>query len=85
MNTHALMYPLCAALGLPIVHAGPGYDVLDLEAKLGPGRFAALMKTVKEVFCANHRAYPQDHELAGCEVHCVYARDLETFLSEEAR
>jgi len=51
----AMMYPLSAALKIPVIDAGPGFDVLDLEARLGPERFKQLMGSLKQVFCANHR------------------------------
>ena len=93
MNNFSLMYPLAAELArgskdlpsLQIVHAGPGFDVLDLEAKLGPERFTKLMASVSQVFCCNHRSYPEKHELAGAEVHCVYVADVERFLEREGK
>ena len=83
------MFPRAHALGLRIIDAGPGFDELEVEAKLGPERFAALMKGVKEVFCCGHASYPEtkadSHRIAGYEVHCIYARDLEAFLTQEGK
>ena len=80
-------YPLCYALGLkPVSVAGnthEGYDIDEVEKKLGTDRFKSLMATLKHVFCCGHRIWPKDHpepHKGSCEVHCVYARDLETFL-----
>lgn len=89
MNTFPMMYPHCAALGLRVIDAGPGFDELEVEKALGPERFAALMKTVKQVFCANHAKYsetvPNSHRIQGYEVHCIYAEDLENFLAKEGK
>jgi hypothetical protein len=79
------MFPLCAALHLPLVGSAtanhPGYDEEELEVKLGPERFAKLQKSLTEVFCCGHRHYAADHPTrAGCEVHCIWAKDLEKFL-----
>jgi len=82
-GTFPLMYPLSAALKIPVIDAGPGFDTLDLRAKLGPTRFNNLMAGLEQVFVANHRKYPDSHELAGYEVHCVYVSDVEKFLQEE--
>lgn len=82
-NTHpnlAMWFPLSADLGLEPVDAGPGFDTLELEKALGEERYSALMNKVKQVFCCAHALYPEDHALAGREVHCVYAADLEDFL-----
>jgi hypothetical protein len=35
---------------LKVIHAGPGFDSLELEKALGKERFAALMKEVTQVF-----------------------------------
>ena len=78
-GTFGAQYPLLMALQIPVIDAGPGFDALDLEAKLGPTRFASLMSGVKQVFCCAHRTYPAGHELAGSELHCV-----EAFLEQEA-
>jgi hypothetical protein len=83
--TFAVMHPLSAALELPVIDAGPGFDVLDLEARLGPTRFNKLMAGLKQVFVANHRTYPDGHELAGYETHCVYVEDVEAFLTREGQ
>jgi hypothetical protein len=85
MNNFALMYPLAAALGLPVIDAGPGFDMLDLAAALGLERLAQLIDSLDRYFVANHRKYPDDHEFAGKEVHCVYAEDLEAFLAKEGK
>ncbi len=86
MNNFALTYPHCAALEIiPVIHAGPGFDVLDLEEKLGKDRFQKLEAKLTRVFVANHRHYPEGHALAGYEVHCVYAEDLEKFLAQEGK
>ena len=81
------MYPRCHALGLKLVSVAgnelEGFDVDEVEKKLGADRFASLMAGLKEVFCCGHRNWPADHSdplRRNCEVHCVYARDLETFL-----
>lgn len=58
MSNFSLMYPRCAALGLIVIHDGPGYDELDVEKKLGPTRFANLMAKIERVFCCNHAKYP---------------------------
>ena len=80
-------YPLSYALGLrPVSVAGnehEGFDIDEVEKKLGDDRFKSLMAGLKEVFCCGHRNWPADHPdplRANCEVHCVYARDLEAFL-----
>jgi hypothetical protein len=52
-DTHpnfAAMHPFSSALGLKVIHAGPGFDSLELEKALGKERFAALMKEVTQVF-----------------------------------
>lgn len=99
MNTLAAMYPLSSALGLRVIDAGPGFDELELEAALGLERFQKLMAGVKEVFCCGHAHYGKDfpevnpntpsepatHRLRNYEVHCIYARDLEKFLSQEGK
>jgi hypothetical protein len=86
MSQFPILYPHAAALGLPIVDDGPGFDVLELEAKLGVDRFQKLMAGVEHVFCSSRAGhYPKDHALTGYEVHCVYARDLEDFLSKEGK
>lgn len=85
MNLHEIKYPKSSALKLPVVDAGPGYDILTLREALGETRLNALIDSVDSVFCANHAKYPKDHELCGYEVHCVYAQDLETFLETEAK
>jgi len=81
------MCPLSYALGFrPVSVNGnehEGFDIDEVEKKLGADRFKSLQAGLKEVFCCGHRNWPADHpELLrrNCEVHCVYARDLEAFL-----
>ena len=81
------MYPLSYALGLrPVSVAGAhheGFDIDEVEKKLDAERFKSLMDGLKAVFCCAHRNWPADHPdpmRRNCEVHCVYARDLEGFL-----
>lgn len=93
------MYPLSTALGLEPVETGPkqrignelhstqshpGFDADEVEKAIGAERFKKLMTGIKEVFCCNHRHYPEGHPTmpAGYEVHCIYAWDLENFLAE---
>jgi hypothetical protein len=99
MSNFPLMYPHAAALGLRVIDAGPGFDELEVEAKLGQERFQKLMDGVKEVFCCGHAHYGKEfpevnpnsqaeaasHRLRGYERHCIYARDLEAFLSQEGK
>lgn len=75
-------YPKSCALGLKPVDAGPGFDMLELEKALGKDHYAALVTFLsdKSVFCCKHASYPKEHALAGYEVHCCYAYDLEKFL-----
>lgn len=82
MDPMEAMYPRSMKLGLKPV--GEGFDSLELKKALGPERFNALMKGVESVFCCNHAKYPEGHDMAGHEVHCVYARDLEKFLEAES-
>ena len=84
------MYPLCYALGLRLVsvdgYQHEGFDIDEVEKKLGAGRFTVLQPGLKEEFCCGHRNWPFDHSdpyRRNCEVHCVYARDLERFLKEQ--
>jgi hypothetical protein len=68
---------------VPVTHEHgyhEGFDIEDVEGLLGPARFAKLMQTVKVDFVCAHRVYPAGHPQAGCEVHCIYAVDLEKFL-----
>lgn len=97
MNNLNVFYPRAMALGLKVQDAGPGFDELEVEAKLGPDRFKKLMQGVEEVFVCNHAHYGKTdsgvaeptgddcktHRLVGYEVHCVYLRDLEKFLTAE--
>jgi hypothetical protein len=83
-------YPLSYALGLrPVSVAGAdheGFDIDEVEEKLGADRFMSLTAGLKEVFSCGHRIWPTDHpetHKRSCEVHCVYARDLEAFLRGE--
>lgn len=99
MSTFPLIHPHAHALGLRVIDAGPGYDELEVEAALGPVRFASLMQGVKQVFVCGHASYPAEcfkgdvnkpenaptHRIAGYEIHCIYARDLEAFLSQEGK
>lgn len=83
-----MYYPLSANLGLKVVDAGPGFDSIELREHLGESRMNALMDRVvsnSSLFVCGHAAYPDDHEHAGREIHCVYAADLEAFLQSEAR
>jgi hypothetical protein len=81
------LFPRCSELGLELVstdgaseHAG--FDIDEVKAKLG-SRFDDFMSTVNTVFSCGHRIWeekhPEEHK-RGCEVHCVYAGDLEKFL-----
>jgi hypothetical protein len=81
------MYPRSHALGLRPVSIGgndhEGFDIDEVEKKLGAEQFASLLSGLIEVFCCGHRCWPADHPdptRRNCEVHCVYARDLEAFL-----
>jgi len=81
------MYPLSYALGLRPVSANgsdhDGFDIEEVENKLGASRFKSLQAGLKEVFCCGHRNWLADHPdrfRRNTEVHCVYARDLEAFL-----
>lgn len=86
------MYPRSAALGLRFVRTAPneehdhdGFDGEEVNKALGDARYAVLMELVAErssVFVCGHREYSADHELKGCEVHCLYAKDVERFLEE---
>lgn len=80
-------FPLSAALGVkPVATASgnhPGFDMDEVQKKLGNTRFQNLMAKVKAVFSCGHRHWPSDHpmpERRNAEVHCVYADDLEQFL-----
>jgi hypothetical protein len=80
-------YPLSYALGLrPVSVNGnthEGFDIDEVERRLGADRFKTLQAGLKEVFSCGHRTWPADHpeqHRRNCEVHCVYARDLEGFL-----
>lgn len=89
MNYLAAQFPLAMALGLPVIDAGPGFDELEVEEKLGSDRFTALTKGLTRVFCSNHAKYadtvPGSHRIAGYERHCIYAEDLERFLAQEGK
>ncbi len=84
-------YPLSSVLGVtPVTTAAgqhPGYDYDQLSAKLGTTRFnnltAWLVAHGRAVFCCGHRTWPANYADATkrlCEVHCVFAADLEEFL-----
>lgn len=86
------MYPLSHALGLKLVSVNgydvEGFDVDEVEKKFGPRRFAALLVALKNVFCCGHRNWPDNHPdplRRNCEVHCVYACDVEAFLNEQEK
>jgi hypothetical protein len=59
----------------------PFFDIDEVAEKLGPKRFEHFMTGVKEVASIGHRTWPEGHEFAGCEVHCIHAADLEAFLA----
>ena len=80
-------FPRSTALGLEPVSDGtaehPGFDADEVRHKLGEKKFNKLMEQVRAVFCCGHRTHPDNHPdqaLAGTEVHCIYAADLEKFL-----
>jgi hypothetical protein len=82
------LYPKSIALGLVPVVSGPGqhvgFDCIEVAKALGAERYAALAATLKHVFVCGHARYPADYpNLAGTEVHCIYAADLERFLEQE--
>jgi hypothetical protein len=87
----AAMYPLSTHLGLvpvstakDVEHAG--FDIDEVEKALRPERFRKFSATLKQVFSCGHRSWPADHpeeSKRNCEVHCVYAEDLEDFLAAE--
>ena len=86
------MYPLSHALGLKLVSVDgydhEGFDVDEVEKRLGPQRFAALLAGLKNVFSCGHRKWPGNHPdpiRRNCEVHCVYASDVEAFLNDQER
>jgi hypothetical protein len=81
------MYPLSYALGLrPVSLNGndyEGFDIDEVEKKLGAERFKSLQAGLTHVFCCGHRNWPADHPerfRRNTEVHCVYAHDLEAYL-----
>jgi hypothetical protein len=78
-------FPRCTRLGLkPIAEVGNVFDPEDVLAKIGPTAHIALEQTLQRVVSSPHRHYPADHPVVawrGCEVHCFYAEDVETFLS----
>jgi hypothetical protein len=92
----AAMYPLSTHLGLVPVSTGKevehaGFDIDEVEKALRPERFQKFAATLKRVFSCGHRNWPADHRpdehpeayKNNCEVHCVYAEDLEDFLASE--
>lgn len=86
-------HPLSTKLGLEPVATGkdmrnfsdivqqPFFDIDEVAAKLGAERFEFFMTGVKEVVSVGHRTWPEGHDFAGCEVHCIHAADLEAFLA----
>ncbi|HEY6249135.1 MAG TPA: hypothetical protein VI685_04195 [Candidatus Angelobacter sp.] len=82
-----IRFPRSTALGFEPVSDGtaehPGFDAEEVRQKLGEKKFKELMGAVRTVFCCGHRTHPENHPdkaLAGTEVHCIYATDLEKFL-----
>lgn len=82
-----IRFPRSVALGLEPVSDGtaehPGFDSEEVRRKLGEKKFTELMGMVRTVFCCGHRTHPDNHPdkiVAGTEVHCIYAADLEKFL-----
>lgn len=71
---------------LTFVGSYPAFDVDEVEKALGPVRFEALNKGLKRVLSCRHRIWPSDHPIPtrrNCEVHAVFADDLESFLTAE--
>ena len=84
------MYPLSYALGLKLVSVAgndyEGFDIDEVEKRIGTTNFVALNARLKQVFCCGHRIWPTDYPdptRRNCEVHCVYAQDLEEFLKNQ--
>lgn len=85
------MYPRCAALNIQFVQAPgstgselPGFDDEVVLTAIGQVRYGNLMAKVKNVFVCAHRSYgrtPTTGKPSGTEVHCIYAKDLESFLA----
>ena len=82
------MYPRSYALGLRPVSVGgadyEGFDIDEVEKRLGSQTFTSFVAGLRNVFCCAHRKWPADYpdpSRRNCEVHCVYARDLEAFLT----
>lgn len=62
----------------------PGYDAEDVQAALGPTRFAVFQSLVKRVFSCGHRKWASTHAdptKANAEVHCYFAEDVEAFIA----
>jgi hypothetical protein len=91
------LFPLSAKLGLKFVSASPGidhsgFDYDEVQAKLGPKRFDALMSKVTNVFSCGHRHFkgqlvdPKTKAVTtiDLEAHAIYGKDLEAFLQAEA-
>lgn len=77
----AATYPKSVAAGLrPVDGIHPGFEDVDVKKAIGDVRYAALMATVKSVFCCGHRHYEVGQPLSGYEVRCLYADDVEKFL-----
>ena len=76
-GTFATQYPLSAALKIPVIDAGPGFDVNDLKKNLGASRFNNLAAGLNRQFVCNHAK-----DSSGSEVPCVYIADVESFLRD---
>lgn len=66
--------------------AVPDHERLSLRSEpipstSGATRSNSLMAGLKRMFSCGHRVYPSNHPtMANCEVRCIYADDLETFM-----
>jgi hypothetical protein len=85
-------YPISFRLGLrPVSVNGndhEGFDIDEVEKKLGNEKFQLLVGQLKEVFCCGHRNWPANHPdpiRRNAEVHCIYAWDVESFLKSQTR
>src|SRR5262249_52767638 len=83
-------YPLSYALGLRLVSVEgndlEAFDIDEVEKRLGAQRFASLIASIRRVLSCGHRTWPSDHPdplRRNCEVHCIYAQDLEEFLERK--
>jgi hypothetical protein len=81
------MYPLSYALGLrPVSVNGnehEGFDIDEVEKKTGCGPIRVSPGWAEGSVLLRSSHWPADHPeqlRRNCEVHCVYARDLEVFL-----